>query len=289
MMITIQNEKFSATFSAKGAELQSLKNKQANIEYIWDGNPNFWGKHSPVLFPIVGGLKENSYFLEGEEYHLSRHGFARDREFETEQSSETEVTFILRHDQQTLKVYPFEFVLKLHYQISDSGLTCTYHVVNPGDETMLFSIGSHPAFSTPVSDDLKYDDYYLEFNNDSTLSYHKIAGDLILDETVTLNLQDNVLPLSHELFYGDALVFKNLKSDCISLKNGKNEHGIHYQFTNFPYFGIWAAKDANFVCLEAWCGIADGVNHNKELSVKEGVMKLSAGQSWERSWTIACF
>ena len=288
-MIKIGNDFISAIFSPKGAELQSLRHTRKNIEYIWSGNPSFWGKHSPVLFPIVGGLKDDTYYFEGKEYRLSRHGFARDREFSYEKLSETEVSFTLSHDEETLKNYPFEFTLNLRYRISGSTLTCTCSVHNPSERLMLFSFGNHPAFATPSTDGLSYADYYLQFNLDNQLIYHKISHDLIDDETVTKTLEDNSLPLSHELFYEDALVFKTLKSNCVSLKNTINPHGINYHFNDFPYFGIWAAKDADFVCLEAWCGIADGIGHNKELKDKEGIIKLAAGDSWQRNWSVECF
>lgn len=288
-MITIGNEIINATFSAKGAELQSLRNQQKDIEYLWSGDPAYWGKFSPILFPIVGALKDDIYFFEGKEYRLSRHGFARDREFSYEQLSETEISFTLSHDEETLKNYPFEFSLNLRYHISESTLTCTCSVLNPSERTTYFSFGTHPAFATPNTDGLSYEDYYLQFNRDNQLIYHKISNDLIDDETVTRTLEDNMLPLTHELFYEDALVFKTLKSNCVSLKNTKNPHGIHYHFNDFPYFGIWAARDADFVCLEAWCGIADGTGHNKELKDKEGIIKLEAGNSWQRNWSVECF
>ena len=288
-MITIENEYIRADFAAKGAELQSLKSKKHNLEYMWSGNPDFWGKYSPVLFPVVGALKDGSYSFEGSEYKLPRHGFARDREFDVEQLNPTEVVFILKHDSDTLKIYPFEFELRLQYKISGAELICTYIVLNPADKNLLFSIGSHPAFATPVEGGLKYEDYFLQFNKDSNLSYHKIDKDLIDNDTVTIPLKNKILPLRHELFYDDALVFKTLKSDYISLRNTGNEHGIDFRFEGFPYFGIWAAKDADFVCLEAWCGVADGTDHNQELSDKEGIVTLAPNSRWERSWSVTCF
>ena len=288
-MITIGNEFISAGFSKKGAELQRLKNLQHDIDYLWNGNPAFWAKHSPVLFPIVGGLKDDTYYFAGKEYHLSRHGFARDREFSYEQVSDTEISFTLTHDEETLRNYPFEFILNLRYHISGSILTCTCSVINPSSQSILFSYGTHPAFATPNTNGLKYEDYYLEFNKDTQITYHKISHDLISDETVTKELPNNLLSLRHELFYEDALVFKTLHSNCVSLRNCKNSHGIHYHFNDFPYFGIWAAKDADFVCLEAWCGIADGVAHDQQLIRKEGINTLEAGNKWQLSWAVECF
>lgn len=288
-MITLENELLKASFVQKGAELQSLKSKTSDIEYIWDADPKDWAKHSPVLFPIVGALKNNEYAYQGERYELSRHGFARDMEFELESKSANEVVFTLRSSPQTKKVYPFEFSLSLIYTLKSHGLSCTYKVYNPSQSDLLFSVGGHPAFATPVNETIGYEDYYLRFAQDEELVVSKIDDNLISDEVQTIILKDKVLPLKHELFYEDALVLKSLQSKKISLQNKVNTHGIHFSFEGFPFFGIWAAKDANFVCLEPWCGIADGVNHSGQLSDKEGIIILSAEEYWQRTWQVDIF
>lgn len=288
-MITLENGLLKASFVQKGAELQSLKSKTSGIEYIWDANPKDWAKHSPVLFPIVGALKDNRYAYQGEQYELSRHGFARDMEFELESKSADEVVFTLRSSESTKKVYPFEFSLSLIYTLKSHGLSCTYKVYNPSDADLLFSVGGHPAFATPVDENLRYEDYYLRFNQDEELLINKISDNLISEEVKSIPLKDKVLPLKHELFYDDALVIKALNSNKISLQNKVNSHGLHFSFEGFPYFGIWAAKDANFVCLEPWCGIADSVNHSGQLSDKEGIVILSAEESWQRTWQVDIF
>jgi galactose mutarotase-like enzyme len=289
-MISLENKHLKASFAAKGAELQSLINKNNNLNYLWSGDPAYWGKFSPVLFPIVGALKNNTYYFEGQSYQLSRHGFARDYEFEAFKLSDTEVVFRLMHNEETLRHYPFQFILQLRYRLQDSLLSCTYEVTNPSaDRSILFSIGAHPAFAVPLTNDTQYKDYFLEFNKDHNITYHKISKDLIINDTADIQLQHNRLSLQHKLFYEDALVFKTLKSDCISLRNDKNEHGLHFKFKDFPFFGIWAAKDANFICLEPWCGIADGIDHQQDLRKKEGIVELEALKSWNRSWEIDCF
>jgi galactose mutarotase-like enzyme len=288
-MIILENELLEAGFALKGAELQTLKSKTSGLEYIWDGNPKDWAKHSPVLFPIVGGLKENKYIFEGKPYELPRHGFARDLEFVLESQTEDEVSFSLVSNAQTLKIYPFEFKLVLRYTLKSHGLNCSYEVTNTGNQDLLFSIGGHPAFATPVGNGINYEDYFLRFNQDEELVYHKIKDNLISDDLVSLSLKDKTLGLKHELFYDDALVFKNLKSNKITLQNKVNAHGLHFTFQDFPFFGIWSAKDANFICLEPWAGIADGVNHNQQLADKEGVVMLTPAESWFRNWQVDIF
>ena len=288
-MLKLENKTITASFSAKGAELQSVYNKETQQEYLWEGDPTFWGKFSPILFPIVGGLKGNTYLFNDQKYELPRHGFARDLVFEVEKSSNHEITFLLKHDPYTLSVYPFEFELRLHYELTETGLRCSYRVYNPATEPLLFSIGGHPAFAIHVNADLKYEDYYLSFNRDEQLVYHKINQDLIDDETLTIPLQEGTLPLKHELFYEDALVFKSLKSNMIRIKNKNNNQGLDFSFDSFPFFGIWAARDANFVCLEPWCGIADGIHHDQQLTEKEGIISLSGDEHWSRSWEISAY
>ncbi len=287
-MITLENDSIKASFSPKGAELQSVIYKQTNQNYLWNGDKNFWGKFSPVLFPIVGGLKDDAFIYEGASYHLSRHGFARDNEFTVRQLSDTEVFFFLEQSCETLKVYPFEFHLSIQYKLEENMLSCRYEVTNPSHgKKLLFSLGGHPAFAITTNDDTTYEDYYLEFNADEELIYHKIDQDLICEETEVIELDKKKLPLKYELFHQDALVLKSLKSNLISLRNYKNTSRLDFKFEGFPYFGIWAAKNADFICLEPWCGIADTIGHNQELVSKEGIVALEPNKTFSRIWSIS--
>jgi len=288
-MIFIENEHIIASFSAKGAELQSIKGTDSETEYMWSGDADYWPKFSPILFPIVGAIKEETYLFEGKSYHLPRHGFARDMQFEYHHVNEQEIIFTLKHSEETLIIYPFEFILSVRYKIHGARLCCTYEVTNPADTELLFSIGAHPAFAAPLNKQGIYTDYYLQFNKDEAITFHHIVDNLISDKTSTIKLEEGKLPLKHELFYDDALVIKNLKSDSISLLNTKNYNGLDFHFKDFPYFGIWAAKDADFVCLEPWCGIADGINHNQQLKDKEGIISLAPKSEWQRTWQVTCF
>ncbi len=289
MTIILENQFLKAAFAPKGAELQLLSHKQTQVAYLWDGNENYWAKFSPVLFPIVGALKNNTYQFEGKYYMLPRHGFARDMVFETEKISEQEVLFTLLHNQNTLKIYPFEFKLALRYKLTEASLTCSYEVFNPANTPLLFSVGAHPAFAVPLNKVGSYTNYFLKFNKDQALVCHQITNNLIANKTTTLKLDNGKLKLKKALFYNDALVIKTLKSDCISILNTKNNNGLHFSFSGFPYFGIWAAKNANFVCLEPWCGIADAENATGKLDEKEGIISLAPKTQWLRSWRVSCF
>jgi len=288
-MITLENDYIKVSLAAKGAELQGLFSKETKLAYLWNADPKYWGKHSPVLFPIVGSLKNNSFNYKGKNYELPRHGFARDHEFTVENVSETEAIFSLTQTEDTLKIYPFYFELKLRYRLIDRKLNLTYEVTNTGKEDLLFSLGAHPAFAVPNTPNTEYEDYYLAFNADDKLTFWKLKDGLVADETEGIELGSHRLGLKHDLFYNDALVFKTLQSNCISLLNTKNDYGLHFHFEDFPFFGIWAATDAPFICLEPWCGVADSVNHDQELTHKEGIIKLDIGESWSRFWEVECF
>lgn len=288
-MIILENEKLRAVISPKGAELQSLTNKETGIEYLWSGDAAFWGKHSPVLFPIVGSIKEDTYFYKHKTYHLPRHGFARERIFLKDQLSLEEAVFSLSQDAETLSVYPFAFLLRLRYVLNENILACIYEISNTGYDELLFSVGAHPAFAVPMVDGTAYNDYYLQFNETEQLHRWKLEDGLIGDCAEILIAPDGMLPLTHKLFYEDAIVLKNMRSNKITLGCSKHAHGIHFNFDNFPFFGIWASKDANFVCLEPWCGISDSVNHDQQLKNKDGIITLDPNTNWQRQWTVECF
>jgi galactose mutarotase-like enzyme len=289
MDIYIENEHIRASFSSKGAELQHITGVDSGTEYLWSGDSKYWPKFSPVLFPIIGALKENLYYFNGETYSLPRHGFARDMEFEVNKISDLEILFTLSDTDETLKVYPFQFRLGLRYKIFGASVCCTYEITNPSDKELLFSIGGHPAFAAPLNKQGLYTDYFLQFNEDDELTYFEIEENLISNKKITLNLTDKKLYLNHELFYNDALIIKNMKSNSIALMNTKTYNGVNFKFENFPYFGIWAAKNAEFVCLEPWCGIADSIDHNQQLKDKEGIITLAPHGEWQRTWEVTCF
>lgn len=285
-MIIIQNEKLKATFNELGAELVSLINLKTGKEIIWEGNPDFWGGKSPVLFPTVGALKDDKYIFEAETYEMPRHGFARRKFFEIKNSSKTEVVFELNADEDTLKFYPFDFSLEIKYTLIENKLTVSYNVKNKSKKEMYFSLGAHPGFTIDTKNGLKYDDYEISFSDDENLEIHPLIDNLISKETKTINLENKTLPLSYELFSKDALVMTTMKSKELILKNNQNDHKVIFTFSNFPYFGIWAAKNADFVCLEPWQGIADLEDHNQELTEKFGILKMEINDEWKADWAV---
>lgn len=284
-MYVLQDDILSIKVNPKGAELVSLFHKNDKIEYLWNADPAFWGKHSPVLFPIVGALKDNCYYYNNKSYMLGRHGFARDRIFSLNGASSSELCLTLLSDERSLLQFPFKFRLDIIYQLQDNRLLVTYRVTNTGSAEMYFSIGGHPAFSVPFIKGTDYTDYYLEFEKTETADRWPISAEGLI-ETRSKPLLSNMqqLPLQRALFYQDALVFKDIRSERVSLRHKDSSKGISFIFKGFPYLGIWAAKDADFVCIEPWCGIADSVNTNQQLKSKEGINNLPVDGVFERKW-----
>lgn len=289
-MFILENEILKVEIASKGAELQSILNAVTGIEYLWNGNPAFWSKRSPVLFPIVGSLKNNTYFYQGKSYQLSRHGFARDMEFEVEKQNQKEITLLLRSNVETKKNYPFDFEFRIKYQILGDELSTEYLITNTGKGLLIFSVGGHPAFRLPLTTDTNFDDYYLKFEETENLSRWPISNDgLIQTQPVPILADTNRLNLKKSLFYQDALVFKYPASSDISLISGKTRHGILFQMGEFPFLGIWSSKDADFICLEPWCGIADSVTSDQQLEHKEGMEKTAPGKVFSRQWRVKFF
>ncbi len=289
-MYTIFNDQLQVAVQSKGAELQSIYNKATGIDYLWSGNADFWGKKSPVLFPIVGGLKNNTYTYENKAYQLGRHGFARDHSFEVVQHTADTITLSLTDTPDTLAVYPFPFTFQLQYQLLQNKLVVTYQIHNTGTTVMPFSVGAHPAFNVPLAPDTVFSDYFLQFNEPETAPLWPLTHDGLIDAHPTPYLQNIAqLPLTEDLFYKDALVFKQLKSTQISIKSHKTTHGITLEYQDFPYMGIWSAKNAPFVCIEPWCGIADSVDASGQLLEKEGVHLLEPQAQFVRSWSVLTF
>lgn len=286
-MFSIENRHLKINIHPKGAELQSIFHKDHKLEYMWNGDPAVWGKHSPLLFPIVGTLKQDTYIYKDKEYSLPRHGFARDMEFEAEDQGPDAITFLLRSSEATRANYPFDFELRVTYQLAKNGLATTYSVKNTSEGDMYFSIGGHPAFKVPLVAGTAYTDYFLELENKETSPRWPITKEGLIEKPPKPLLRSSrLLPLTKELFLEDAVVFKNLSSTTIALKSEKTERGLLFDFADFPFLGIWAAKNADFVCIEPWCGIADAVDSNQQLTDKEGINKLAAGDIFERTWTL---
>ena len=286
MIYHLENEYLRIIVGSKGAELKSIFNKVNRQELLWQADPEFWGKSSPVLFPIVGTLKEVKYMYHGKEYHLPRHGFARDYDFKLEEVKESQLIFSLAATAETLALYPFLFKLLIIYKLTANSLKVTYKVENlSGDETMFFSLGAHPAFNVGSNAD-DFSSYTLQFNKDVTLNPNILQGGLLTTDKNSISLNNKKLQLNYEMFENDALVLLDIKSNKITLLGNDDEPILNFEFENFPYFGIWTVKDSGFVCLEPWAGVADFEDHNQQLTDKFGINMLQPNEIWSASFTV---
>lgn len=276
----ISNSKLTAQINPLGAELCSLKDSNRK-EYMWEGNPLFWGKHSPILFPIVGTLKNNCYKYKGLEYHLSRHGFAREMEFKLLYKTENSATFSIETTGETLKNYPFDFELQICYTLNETTLDIEYKVVNNGKSQMPFSIGAHPAFSLAEN----FENYSISFNQEEPLEYYLLENDLISNKTKKLDVEHQKTALNYALFENDALIFKTLKSNSLTILESSKPL-LKVNFQGFPSLGIWTKKDAPFLCIEPWFGYSDTENNFGDLFQKEGILVLEAKEIFQSKFSI---
>ena len=269
MTTTISNSNLTAIINHFGAELISLRTKE-NKEYIWEGNPEFWGKHSPILFPIVGTLKNNSYLFNGVEYHLSRHGFARDLKFELIEIKDRSATFSIQSSKETLKTYPFKFELQICYSLDKNKLNIDYKVINKNDLIMPFSIGAHPAFALSGN----FESYSIVFEQEETLEYYLLENDLVSNTTKKLEADSKRIPLNYELFNNDALIFKSIKSNSLTLLENSKPM-IKVCFEDFPNLGIWTKK------MHLSCALNLGLDIRIRRKVRELFSRKKVFKFWK--------
>jgi len=287
-MTVIENDHLKVAIGTKGAQLTSVYDKQSNRELLWQADPAVWGYHAPNLFPVVGGLINDQLLAEGQTYTMHRHGFARQSEFLLLDSDSLTAKFSLPYSDNTLQSFPYKFDFQVHYDLLDNALRVTYKVINQELRTIYFSVGAHPAFNVPFHNGETYEDYYIEFELEEKLESHLLsAAGFFTGQTKPIETDGKKLHLKHDLFAGDALVFKNLKSREVCIKSSKHEESVSVEFPHFNYLGIWAKPGANFVCIEPWLGCADSENKQVDITQKEGIQHLKKGHVFEESFYIS--
>jgi len=279
MIHTIENEFLTAAVSETGAELQSLKAKANGDEYIWQGNPDVWSGHSPLLFPVVGRLKNDAFIYEGRKYDLGKHGFARKTDFEAKKISESRLIMTLRSGAHK-ENYPFEFLLEIDYELTGKSLKVTHRVTNLDGRTMYFSLGAHPGFNCGMGD-------YIEFPEDETAFAYKLddVTKLSTGDKVEQGVYDHKLTVTEEIFLHDALIFEGLRSDHVTLYCGGRKRAT-VDFGNAPCLGIWAKPGAKYVCIEPWYGMDDAPSATGILSGKKQIVSLDPGCCFRFPMTI---
>ena len=279
-MIKIKNKYLTAKIYENGAQIASLKD--GDTELMWQKDENVWNNYGPVLFPICGGLKDDKYTHNGVTYELCKHGFARTTEFDVKLLSKSSVTLSLKSDEETRAVYPFDFELDVTFTLLKKQMLVEYAVKNTGNDTMYFSIGSHEGYICEGT----IEDYDIIFPQKETLDSVILHGNLLSNETKPILKSSKQLPIYEEYFEHDSLVFKNLNSRSLVLRNRKNGRRIGLSFPGCDYFVIWHKVGAKYICLEPWTGIPDSEDFNGELCEKEGIIALRKGKKYRKTHKI---
>lgn len=279
-MINLKNEFLSVDISEMGAELKSIR--YLGVEYLWEGRGEVWAGSAPIMFPICGGLRDDKYTYKGKEYTLPKHGYAKTSLFEVESYNDVSVTFLHKSSKETLKNYPFEYELRVSYALDAKSLKSSYEVKNLTSGDMYFSLGSHEGYYTPEG----IEDYDVIFPEEETLSAYVLYGNLLSSQRLPIIKESKVLPLYDKYFTIDALVFKDLKSRTATLRNRKTGRALQVDFPNADYFLLWHKPASPYICLEPWAGVQQPVDSSYDITEKEGIIKLGAGEEYSFAHSI---
>ena len=296
-IISISSNSLTASIDTMGAQLMSLRKGES--EYLWQGDSNWWPRRAPILFPIVGVLKDGEAESAEGTISLARHGLARLNQFEVVEQSASSVTLQLKSTEETREAYPYDFELKLIFSVAGDTLTQTYEVTNPANVVLPFTLGAHPAFNIPIPgvEAASLDQYHLLFTRSWTSYGPSITDEGLCDYTTPQKLivNSDTLPLSWELIDREkTITLEDVPDRRITLaanvEASSEAHGIQMDFEGFDYLGIWsAAPGCPFVALEPWCGIADTVDCDGIFEHKPGIISLEPGQSIAKTLSVKVF
>lgn len=285
MNFRIQNQYLTAIIKAEGAELCELMDHD-HVQYIWTADKAYWGRHTPILFPLVGKVTGNAYTVGDETFTLGQHGFARDCTFEVAHQTETALTFVLHSNDQTRLLYPFDFTLKVTYSLEKSTLAIGYEVINEGQGEMPFKIGAHPGFRCPLFEDEKMEDYTITFEKEEEARFMPLTPEGYFNREEG-TMMTTPLVVSPELFAKDAIVLADFTSKYLTLSSTKHDKSIEVGFENFPFLGIWSpATPSPFVCIEPWYGHADYEDEASDFMTKTDLNRLMPQETFTCTHTI---
>ncbi len=289
VMHSLQNDKLKISVQDIGAELCEIKAVQQGTQFMWDANPKIWGSFAPNLFPIIGGLKHGVFKYNTNSYAVPKHGLIRhSKAIALTAQTKDSLVYKLTYSDELLKLYPFKFEFEIQFTLADNKIIVSHTVKNCDSKTMYFSLGGHPAFKCPLFKGEAYSDYSLKFETvEHAVTYILDAKTgLVTDDTLLVLDHTETLPLQHELFDNDALIFKSLKSKRVTLNNNTKGAVVSVDFPDFNYLGIWAKPNGNFVCIEPWLGITDHVNSNQIIEQKEGMLSLEPEETFSATYSI---
>ncbi len=286
-MITLKNQYLAVDLHPKGAEIHRIIGQKDQMNYMWKRDASLWANSAPILFPIVGALRNDTCVIEGKEYHMTQHGFARHQEFDTEKEGDTKVTFTLRSNPEIARQYPYLFALRVIYTLEESSLVCHLEVENEDDKPIVFSLGGHPAFACPFYENESSNDYYLEFSQNETLERKIIDVEKRGMSRKTEPFLDNERRffVRQAMFDRDAIVVKNFQSESVALRSLNHDKAIIFHMENFEHLGLWASKHVGgLIAIEPWIGHADYVDFTGSFAEKECIRTLPVHEVFK-----ACF
>lgn len=282
-MIVLENEGFRVEINPFGAELTSFRSKTTGTEYVWGGDPAAWKRHAPVLFPIVGRLKDKTYTVDSASFEITQHGFGRDLEWEPKQVSGTCAEFTLTQSEYTKKMYPWDFTCTLRFTLDGGSLIKEHITRNDSGSTMYYEIGGHDAYTLCWQEGEKITDYFVDFEGTDALTRIVTDEDVMLTaERIRLPLDGGRLHISRELFASDAVMTEGLTVRRASIGSTKNSRRVTMEFEDFPYFAVWSPYkdfDVPFTCLEPWSTLPDGTHLDHAIENKQGIRRLAPGES----------
>ena len=289
MLYTIENKKLIVTISDKGAELMSVKTKSDGWEYLWQGDEKYWKDRAPLLFPICGRLVGGVYTYDGSQYEMGIHGFIRMCVFSVEDKTDDAITLTASADEETKKMYPFDFVFKATYRLDGDRLVNSFEICNTGSGTMPYSFGGHPGFNLPLGGEGAFEDCYLAFGEKCAPELFLLSPTCFLSgETEPYKLKCGTrLELRHELFDNDAIFLKNA-AKSVSIKSRASKKSVTVEYSDFDYIGFWQADhtDAPYLCIEPWNGLPGFDGKTDDFATKTAMRHLPAGESAKMGFDI---
>ena len=280
MIHYIENENLILGVKEFGCEITSIKSKATGYEFMWQGNPDVWSGQSPILFPIVGRLIDDKYYLDGTEYEMPKHGFARKMGWTFLCADDNSMSFRLSATNETRKIYPYEFDLTVTYTLEGNSIIVSHNITNKNDAVMYFSLGAHPAFNCAIGDTLTFDEA-------ETLYTEKIdlVESLRLPEKLLVLDNSKDIVITNDIFNEDALILSDIKSENITLNISDGNRKIIFNLGKAPYLGLWAKPGAPYVCLEPWWGVNDSTEKKDDFSQKDAICKADPGSVTVFGWS----
>ncbi|MBE6130806.1 MAG: aldose 1-epimerase family protein [Erysipelotrichaceae bacterium] len=292
MLYTIKNDYLEVQISDSGAEIKSIK--YLGKDYLHDSDPKYWGRSAPLLWPNIGTIKNGTATIDGISYPMKKHGFLRDTMCELEYQTDDKITFKVTSNEDTLKLYPYNFTILITYELLEQTIQSSLKFTNNSKTTMPFNLGLHPAFKVPLDDKESFEDYKIIFDVPGTYEMPTVVltdGTIDYEKRIRTFTNLKELPLNYADYDYDALVFENIKSHQVTLTNKDETHGVVFNFEDFPMLGIWTPNHIKspFICLEPWIGCADAPQSNGDFKTKRDLISVEPNNSKTINYSIKFF